>query len=155
MTPKADFDMEKAHRYFAAECFNQAWDYIDKSTRTMEEDEQMLMLTMASFWHWTQRSDCTPGNLSIGYWQLSRVHALLRQAEPARHYGQLCLKHSRGESTEPFHLAYAYEALARAESVNGDAAKRDEYLRLALEVGEALNDPETKKSLLADLSTIS
>jgi hypothetical protein len=155
MPSKPDFDLEKAHRYFAAECFNRTWDYIDKSPRTPEEDEKMLMLTMASFYHWTQRPDCTPGNLSIGYWQLARVHALLHHAEPARHYGQLCLKYSQGEGTEPFHLAYAYEALARAEAVAGDNAKRDEYLRLGHEVSKTLDDPETKERFLADLATIS
>jgi hypothetical protein len=148
------FDLELAHRYFSADCFNRAWDYIDKPTRTPEEDETMLMLSMASFWHWSQRPDRTAGNLSVGYWQLARVHALLRQPDMARHYGQLCLKYSQGEGTLPFHLAYAYEALARAESMAGNAAKKDEYLRLARDAGETLKDPKTKQQLLADLETI-
>jgi hypothetical protein len=147
-------EIENAHRFFSAECFNRAWDYIDKPTRSPEEDERMLMLSMASFWHWSQRPDCTPGNLSIGYWQLSRVHALMRQPEAARHYGKLCLQHSQGEGTLPFHLAYAYEALARAESVAGDTAKKEEYLRLAREAEETLKDPETKQQFQKDLADI-
>jgi hypothetical protein len=59
-------DLEKAHRYFSAECFNRAWDYIDKPSRTPEEEQAMLLLSLASLWHWTQRPDCTPGNLFIG-----------------------------------------------------------------------------------------
>ena len=69
----------------------------------------MLLLNLASLWHWTQRPDCTPGNLSNGYWQLSRIYALLGQADAAQQYGQLCLKSSQGEGTLPFHLGYAYD----------------------------------------------
>src|ERR1700687_1872237 len=65
----------EAHRFFSAHCFNRAWDLIRKSNRTTIECEQMLQLSQASLWHWTQRSDCTPKNLSIGNWQLSRIYA--------------------------------------------------------------------------------
>ncbi len=150
----SDIELEQAHRHFSAECFNRAWDYMDKPVRTPEEEETMLMLSMASFWHWSRRPDRTAGNLPVGYWQLSRVHVLLRQPDAARHYGKLCLKYSQGEGTLPFHLAYAYEALARAESAAGDAAQKDEYLRLARKASETLKDPETKQQLLADLAGI-
>jgi hypothetical protein len=154
MSDDPKFDLEQVHRYFSAECFNRAWDYIDKPTRTPEEDEMMLALSMVSFWHWSQRPDRTPGNLSVGYWQLSRVHAILRQPDAARHYGQLCLKYSQGEGTLPFHLAYAYEALARAEAIAGNGLEKDKYLRLARDVGDTLKDPETKQQLFADLTKI-
>jgi hypothetical protein len=77
MADDADFDADQAHRHFSASCFNLAWELIDKPDRTAEDDEQMVRLAQASLWHWTQRSDCTDKNLSIGYWQVSRVCALL------------------------------------------------------------------------------
>jgi hypothetical protein len=149
------FDLKKAHCYFSVECFNRAWDYIDKPSRTPEEEQAMLLLSLASLWHWTQRPDCTPGNLSVGYWQVSRVYALLGQADAARQYGHQCLKSSHGEGTLPFHLGYAYEALARAEMVAGKSSKMKEYLELARQVSGTMVDPETKKQLLDDLATIS
>ena len=154
MSPTPDFDLEKAHRHFSAECFNRAWDYIDKPSRTPQEGRTMLMLAMASFWHWSQRPDRAPSNLSVGYWQLARVYALLGQAEQAREYGQLCLAISQGEGIPPFYLGYAYEALARAESVAGFQDRKDEYLRLARRAGEAITDAEAKQMLLDDLATI-
>ena len=69
MAKEPEFDLQVAHRYFSATCFNQAWELIDKPERTAEEDEAMVQLSLASTWHWTQREDCTPANLSIGYWQ--------------------------------------------------------------------------------------
>jgi hypothetical protein len=89
-----DVNEAGAHRFFSAQCFNRAWDLIRKPDRTDLENEQMLLLSQASLWHWTQRSDCTPRHLSIGYWQLSRVQALLGQAENALDSAKKCLRYS-------------------------------------------------------------
>ena len=154
MMGESEFDVDAAHKYFSAECFNQAWDLIDKPVRTAEEDEQMVRLSLASHWHWTQRTDCTQTNTSVGYWQTSRIYAMLGQAENARRYAQLCLAASQGDDVLPFCSGYAYEALARAESVAGNRDKVEEYLRAARRVAETLPDPDTKKRLLGDLDTI-
>jgi len=90
MANDPEFDVSKAHRFFAATCFNKAWDLIEKSNRTSTDDEQMVLLTHASMWHWTQRPDCKQENLSIGYWQAARVYAILRRVEEARRYANLC-----------------------------------------------------------------
>jgi hypothetical protein len=152
MPKKPSFDTAEAHRYFSAQCFNQAWELIDKTDRTTEEDRQMLLRTQASLWHWTQREDCTDQNLSVGHWQTARVYALLGQADNAREHGRLSLEYSAKEP--PFYQAYAYEALARAEMVAGDKAAMAEYLDKARELTETLTDPDEKKFLEADLATI-
>lgn len=154
MAKKPDFDIQAAHKYFSAECFNRAWDFIDKPIRKKNEDEMMLQLSLASLWHWTQRKDSTSTNLSIGYWQVSRVYALRRQAEDARHYGELCLEVSQGEDVRAFYLGYAYEALARAEMVAGNEDKMEKHLIQAHQVAASLPDPEEMKQLLRDLATI-
>ena len=138
-----EFDLQKAHRHFSVTCFNEAWSLIDKTERTPDEDEQMLRLSVASAWHWTLRDDCTPQNLSIAYWQISRVHALVGRGDEAARYGQMCLQASQGEGIAPFALGYAYEALARAEAVRGNPAKAKGHLRKAREVAETLTDEDT------------
>ncbi len=154
MAKKPDFDIQAAHKHFSAECFNRAWDYIDKPIRKVSEEDMMLQLSLASLWHWRQRKDSTSTNLSVGYWQVSRVFALLRQAENARHYGELCLEISQGEDVLPFYRGYAYEALARAEMVAGNENVMEKHLIQAHQVAVELSDPEEKKQLLHDLSTI-
>lgn len=62
----------------------------------------MLLLSLSSLYHWTQREDGAPRNLGIGYWQAARVFALLGQADNARTFATLCLEHSAGEG--PFFL---------------------------------------------------
>jgi hypothetical protein len=154
MAKKPEFDLNAAHKYFAAECFNRAWDFIDMPSRSSDQADKLLQLSLASLWHWTQREDCTPTNLSIGYWQVSRVFALLRQAENARHYGELCLEASQKEGVAPYFLGTAYEALARAEMVAGHLDESEKYLVKAHQVAIALSDEEEKQMLLKDLATI-
>ena len=79
---------------------------------------------------------------------------MLRQADNARHYGQLCLKYSQGEDVPPFYLGYAYEALARAESVAGNLMQKEDYIRAARGAADKMKDAEAKKMLLADLDNI-
>jgi len=154
MSKKPDFDVNAAHRYFSAQCFNGAWDLIDKADRTPQEDEEMIRLNQASIWHWTQREDCTPTHMSTGYWQASRIYAILGQVDNARRYGQLCLDASQGEDVPPFYLGYAYEALARTEAVAGNHAKTEQYLNEAQKTAEQVSDPDSKKWLLDDLGTV-
>ena len=154
MSETPGFDLDEAHRYFSAECFNRAWDLIDRPTRTPEENRTMLQLGLASLWHWSQRPDRTSINLSVGNWQVSRIYALLGQADEAREYAQTSLEMSQAAGDFPFYLGYAFEALARAESISRDEARMEEYLRKARELSEKIPDPDDKRLLLADLDSI-
>ena len=115
MSSSQTLDLQAAHRYFSADCFNRAWTLIEKGERSAADDEQMLLLAFASLWHWSQRPECTDRNKSIGYWQLSRICATLGRAHEALHYAQQCQKHSVAEP--PFYAACAHEAMARAAAV--------------------------------------
>ena len=154
MSENSNFDKEAAHHYFAADCFNRTWELIDKPDRTPDEDEAMLHLSLASLWHWTQRADCTDQNMAVGYWQVARVYTLLRQVENARRYAQRSLEYAQEESVPPFYLGFAYEALARVESVAGERARMKAYLSLAYQAAEHITDMEEHKMLLTDLETI-
>jgi len=141
-----------AHRHFSTHCFNAAWDLIDKPERTPNEDEAMINLCHASLWHWSQRVDCTSRHRSIGYWQASRVYALLRHADRARHYAELSLQSSGAE--DPFLTGYAYEALARAEAVCGDQHKMRDYVQMAIENANRVSDADDRNRLLDDIKSI-
>lgn len=154
MTQAPNFDLEAVHRYFSAYCFNHAWDLMDQPARTPEEDEAMLRLSLASTWHWTQRPDCTPEKLSVGYWQTSRIYALLRQAENARRYAHLCLQESQKEGVAPFYLGYACEAAARALVLGRDLKQAAGYVTQGREAAAKVKDEEDRKALLADLDSI-
>ena len=152
MPDKPDFDLQVTHRYFSADCFNKTWEFINDSNRTDEDDLSMLQTAMASLWHWTQREDALPQNLSVGNWQVSRVFALLGQADNARRYAEASLKFSEG--CEPFYIGFAYEALARAEMAAENQAKMNEYLEQARQLAEKVEDPEDREVLMGDLDSI-
>ncbi len=154
MAEEAQFDVAAAHQYFSAICFNRAWEYLDKTDRSAEDDQRMIETTIASIWHWTQRSDCSDTNLSIGYWQASRVYATVGLGAEAYRYGERCLEASQAKGVPPFYLGYAYEALARAALVMEDRQTMGEHLSEARRVAETVPDLEARKALLADLDTL-
>ncbi|MGB6421836.1 MAG: hypothetical protein WBF05_08350, partial [Anaerolineales bacterium] len=128
-------------------------DLIDQSSRTPEEDEEMIRLSLASAWHWKQRDDCTQKNLSISFWQTSRIYSVLGQVDNARRYARLCLDASQGEDVAQFYLGYAYEAMARAESLFGDT-QVEQYLEKARNIAAAMPDSDEKQMLQDDLAAI-
>ena len=146
------FDLTAAHKYFAADCFNKAWDLIDKPARTPEENRMMVSLSQASLFHWQNRPDCTAQNLSVGYWQASRIQALLGNASLAREHGEVCLGYS--PELEPFYQGYAYEALARAALVAQDVPTAQAHLDAARSQAANVADPEHQGMLVKDLDAI-
>jgi hypothetical protein len=140
------------HKKLSADCFNRAWELLDKKQRTKEDDERMISLAHASLAHWRLREDCTDQNLSIGYWQLSRVYAVLGQGNNAARYGGLCL-HVSGKEP-PFYLAYAHEALARAALINERRELFDQHLAEAKALAAKVTDADEKKLLEDDLARL-
>ncbi|NIA25073.1 MAG: hypothetical protein GWP04_05840 [Gammaproteobacteria bacterium] len=142
--------MDATHRRFATECFNAAWDLLEKRDHTPEEVDEMVDLAHASRWHWAQTKACTPLNLAVGAWQLSRVYAVVGCPDLALHHGQESLRLCQDNDLPAFYESYAYEALARAAS----DADRERYLVAAHDLASRVDDEEHREALLADLATI-
>ncbi len=145
-------DIAAVHRHFAAACFNRAWELLDQPERTPAENDDLLLTAMASLWHWSQRSDCLPRNLAVGYWQVSRIHAELGNGLEARRYAARAALHASGEP--PFFMAYAHEALARAGQVLKDSAAVERHVAEARRLLEQVTLPEERQLLEADLATL-
>jgi hypothetical protein len=146
------FDVQEAHQHFSKDCFNRAWGLIDKSERTPEENEQMAQLALASLWHWSQRADCTDKNLSVGYWQASRIYSLLGEGANAQKYGYLCL--AKTPQDDPFLLGYAQEALARAAFAQCQTDKAREHQTEGLKLAEQVAEADSQQMLIKDLKGI-
>ncbi len=142
------------HQIFSAGCFNKTWEYIEKEDLNEADIENMIVLSNASLYHWKQRDDCTPKNLSIAYWQLARVYALAEKLNMAKDYANKCIDISVEEKLDPFSLGYGYEALARCflrEKKNKLAQK---YLNKGYTELKKIENKEDKKYLEADLEDI-
>ena len=145
---------QEAHRQFSGECFNKCWSFIDKPARSAKEVEEMLLLAHASLWHWMKRTDCKPMNLSVGYWQVSRVYALAGHGELAKLFGEICLKIASEHKLGPFYVGYGYEALARAELTNRNGSRARELLAKARSELQHITDKEEQDALRADVSSL-
>lgn len=154
MSNQPPFNLSVAHRYFASECFNNAWELMDQPERTAAEDEQMLLRAFASFYHWTQDPECSPSNRSVSLWQLSRVYALLAQPESAYRYGRQCYIESQSANLSAFYVGYACEALARAAMLAGNQPEVAENLEKAHQLAKQIEDAEARQMLLDDLKSI-
>jgi len=147
------FDIEGAHRHFAADCFNRSWALIGKADRTAEDDTALVALAQTSLWHWTERPDCTDKHLSVAHWLLARVYCLTGRAAEADRYAAQSLAFARRPGVPPYFLAYAHEACARAASLQGQADAVRDHLQAARGLATDLKE-EDRKMLLGDLATI-
>ena len=152
MSKSAEFDISAAHKHFSAHCFNKAWDLIEKADRTPEDDRLMVALNQASIYHWLQRDDCDSQRLSVGYWQASRIQALLGNAAEALRLAEVCRSFS-GE-LKPFYHGYAHEALARAHRLAGSTKEVAHHLKLSGELAARIGDKGERQLLLADLEQL-
>jgi len=149
------YDMEEntaLHKKLGIELFNYTWELLDKPQRTLEEDDTMVHAAHASRFHWGKAG--TALNLARGEWQISRVYAVLGRPEAARFHGQRCLELCQENGIGDFDLAFAYEALARAASVAGNAAEKTKNLAMAQDALQHIADPVDRDVVVHDLETI-
>lgn len=140
------------HREWGMRLFNETWDLIDKSDRTIEEDFKMLHGAHASRYHW---GECgTTINFARGEWQISRVYALLNRPEPALVHAEHSLRYCRQIAMEGLDLAFAYEAMARAYALSGESEKQKEMVLQAEKTAETIEKEEDKAYFLKELASI-
>lgn len=146
-------DVEAAHRHFSTHCFNETWTLLDKSKdRTDDESRLMEAAAFASLYHWLQRPDATPKNLSVGYWQVSRVMSMLERGPEALHYAEICL--AKSGDLPPFYRGYAIEAIARSAALLGQADRVQTAKSAATELLPLMTDADERSMLEGDLQTI-
>lgn len=144
-------DWTEAHRHFSTSLFNATWVLLDQPERTDDDNAQMLLRAMASYYHWTARADATDRHHSVGAWLIARVQAVLGRAEEARWWAQRSLAAAQRGGLSPFYVAYAHEALARAACVRGDASETSAQLELAHALILQVEDMDERQALMADL----
>jgi len=143
---------DDTRRQLAASLFNRVWTLLETPDRTIEQDDEMVHATHASRYHWGELE--TGARLARGEWQCSRVYAVLGRAEPALHHAQRCLAICETDGIGDFDLAFAYEALARANHVAGRPADAVEYAAMARRAAEDIAEEDDRDLVLSDLATI-
>ena len=138
------------HRTMGPMAFNRAWELLDRSQLDAGEEEEMLAATFAQRYHWYEVGE--PRNWAIADWQVSRVTAVLGQADLARRFGLRSLEVAQAHNLGPFLEGFAHEAIARAAAVVDDVDTFTEHLNEAKALVGAIEDDEERHTLESDLS---
>jgi tetratricopeptide (TPR) repeat protein len=141
-------------RLLAAQLFNETWRLLELEGRSRDDDDRMIHTAHASRYHWGQVPGVTPAHLARGEWQISRVYAVLGRPEPALHHARRVLDLCQENGIGDWDLAFAYEALARAHAIAGDAAQARHYTDQALSATTDIAEDDERELVLADLETI-
>ena len=139
------------HRQLGVDLYNEVWRLME----TREDDDRMLYAAHASAYHWSLAPEFEPKNRARSEWQISRVYTVLGRGEPALHHTRRCLvltKHD-ADNMEDWDLPFAYEALARANSVAGDDAEA-RYELLARRSGADIAELENREHFEEALATL-
>jgi hypothetical protein len=139
-------------RKLGVELFNYTWTLLEKEDRTQRDTDRMIDAAHASRFFWEEIGE--PVHHARGEWQISRTYAVAGRAEPALYHAQRCLELCQRHGIGDFDLAYAFEALARAQAVAGDADSATDYAQQASGAAERIADGADRELLLSDLATL-
>jgi hypothetical protein len=139
-------------RQLGVDLFNEVWRLMESG----EDDDRMLHAAHASAYHWLKAPECEPKNRARSEWLCSWAYAVLGRAEPALHHATRCLEitEQHFDNAEDWDLPFAYEALARAHGVGGNAAESRRYAELARDSGNRIADPEDREHFAEELATL-
>jgi len=143
---------EQWHRTFATSLFNLTWDLLGKADRTREDDDRMVHAAHASRFHWGEIG--TSLEFERGEWQISRVYAVLNRPEPALVHAKRCLAICEENGIGDFDIAFAYETMARAYAVVGDAEKTESYVDLGMRAANRIEDEGNRTYYLSELAGV-
>ncbi len=145
-----DIALEPAERRrLAAELFNYCWTLMDIEQRTERQTEMMVAAAYASRLFWEEIGQ--PVHHSRGEWQISRACALAGLPVEAMRHAEACLALCKEHGLSPFDVGCAYEGLARAQQLAGDAHSAAASIARAREIAAQLADTEERETLTRDL----
>ncbi len=143
------------HRQLGVDLFNSTWTLIERPDRSPAETDEMIHRAHASRWHWARAG--TTVNLARGEWLCSRVYATIGRGEPAQWHARRCVEITEAltaDERESWDLPAAYEAMARAAFVGGDAVTGALWKGKATAALADITDADDRLPIEGDLATL-
>ena len=156
-TPTTDAltDLDAAtHRALGVALYNHVWTLLETTDRTPAQVDEMIHSAHASRFHWSRAEGSEPVNLARGEWQCSRVYAVLGRGEPALWHARRCLAINEANGSADWDIASAFEAMARATLVAGDAAAAADWKAKATAALDGIADQDDRDIIEGDLATL-
>ena len=139
---EAPFDLEQAHRWFAVQFNNTAWDLIEANAADVD---RLVNLAHAACYHWAQVG--TSLNHQRAEDLLTRAYVTAGRSEPALHHARRCLELSDEANLDDqtdFDRATAFECVARANALAGLGDEASRFKKMAGEAGDRITDAEER-----------
>ncbi|MCC7392898.1 hypothetical protein IT571_11135 [Candidatus Sumerlaeota bacterium] len=152
--PLSSEQTDAAHRRFAVDCFNECWTHLERNDRTEEDTRVMISLALASRWHWQHVPTRKPENFIRSDGQVSRAYAAARHPNLAMEHALSGLEHCKQHGIGGVDLMCCLEAIARAAALLGLRDKTEQFVTIAREGAQEIEDAETRNLLLKDLEEV-
>ncbi len=145
-------NLKPAQEKLARQYFNQTWNLLEKPDRSPEEEIAMIHAAHTSCYLWMQVG--TAVNHQRGEWQVSRVYAVIGDASQALRHAGYCLELTENNLDEmaDFDIAFAYEAIARANALADHSDTARKYIGLAQQAGDKIKDADDRKVFIDDFN---
>lgn len=140
--PQPPFDNAAAHKWFAVEFNNRAWDLVEKPERTAAETVEMIQTAHAAAIHW--QAVGTPLNAQRAENLLATAYLKAGQAEPALVHAERSLElgEQNGQSQTTFDRATTLAAAAKAKNLAGKEREALPLIMQALAEADKLDEEE-------------
>lgn len=152
MTTGNPEEKSKWSRHFAIECNNRAWRLSESTSRTPDEDEEMLHAAHAAALHWGQVG--TALHQARATMLLAHVHALRGDGMAAMKYADESFAYVMEHESPAWELAFAHAVLANAAAAAGKRELHSKHYERAQTLGEALPDAEERSIFQATFRVV-
>jgi hypothetical protein len=139
-------------RRLAVQANNRAWRLSESTSRSPEEDDEMLQAAHASMYFWKLVGNA--GNRAHAAQLLAHVYALLRLPNPAKHYLAQAEPFFLERACEPWEKACAFAIKASVAAAASQSEVHASSYCEAERLIAALPDPEDREILNATLRVV-
>jgi tetratricopeptide (TPR) repeat protein len=141
---------DDVHRTQAVAANQAAWAYLERDDLAPDDATDLLRCAFASAYHWARAADRRPERDVRAEHLIAKAYVKLGNATEAVRHAQRCLDGASAAGLDDFDLAYAHEAMARAQALAGDTAGSLASWRAARAVPIA--DPEDRAIVDSDFA---
>ena len=139
-------------RRLAGQANNRAWSLAEATSRTSEEDEEMLQAAHAAAYLW--RDVGNRNNEAHAAQLLAHVYAFLGLPNPAAHYLSKSEPLLLSDDAAPWERALAHAVAANVAYAGRDEEGYNNHYQMAVELAAALPNPEERSILEATLRVL-
>jgi len=145
--------IKEMNKYFAVELNNRCWDLIDRTEPLSEvEIHRLVDRAHASLFHWSEIGEAV--NIARGHYLVSRAYVVAGNHLEALRHSTLSLNTCKENDIEDFDLAFAYEAMARAQQIGRNFECQKLFMGLAKKAGEKIAAQKDRTVFFDVLKTV-